>query len=55
MSMVQDSKLYYLVKMELSSVDASDQGEYKAVAKNNMGEGIANINLNFEGESGKPK
>lgn len=32
----------------------SDQGEYKAVARNKYGEGVATINLNFEG-SGKPK
>lgn len=54
MNVVPDAKQYYLVSMEISSVDASDEGEYKAVAKNAHGEGVATINLNFEG-SGKPK
>lgn len=54
MSIVQDVKQYYLVSMEITSVDAADEGEYKAVAKNAHGEGVATINLNFEG-SGKPK
>lgn len=54
MSVVQDAKLYYLVSLEIAKVDAADEGEYKAVAKNVHGEGVATINLNFEG-SGKPK
>ena len=54
MNVAPDVKQYYLVSMEISSVDASDEGEYKAVAKNAHGEGVATINLNFEG-SGKPK
>lgn len=54
MNVVQDAKLYYLVSLEITSVDATDEGEYKAVAKNSHGEGVASINLNFEG-SGKPK
>lgn len=54
MSVIQDAKLYYLVSLEIASVDAADEGEYKAVAKNVHGEGAATINLNFEG-SGKPK
>ena len=53
-NIVQDAKLYYLVSLEITSVDASDEGEYRAVAKNAHGEGVATINLNFEG-SGKPK
>jgi len=54
MNIVQDAKLYYLVSLEIAKVDAADEGEYKAVAKNVHGEGVATINLNFEG-SGKPK
>lgn len=54
MSIVQDAKLFYLVSLEIANVDATDEGEYKAIAKNGHGEGIATINLNFEG-SGKPK
>lgn len=53
-NMIQDAKLFYLVSLEINSVTASDEGEYKAVAKNTHGEGIATISLNFEG-SGKPK
>ena len=53
-NVVQDAKLFYLVSLEIASVDAADEGEYKAVAKNAHGEGVATINLNFEG-SGKPK
>lgn len=53
-SVIQDAKLFYLVSLEIASVDATDEGEYKAVAKNSHGEGVATINLNFEG-SGKPK
>jgi hypothetical protein len=53
-SIVQDAKLFYLVSLEIASVDSTDEGEYKAVAKNANGEGIATINLNFEG-GGKPK
>ena len=54
LSVIQDAKLYYLVSLEIANVDAADEGEYKAVAKNVHGEGAATINLNFEG-SGKPK
>ena len=54
MNVVQDAKLYYLVSLEIAKVDSADEGEYKAVAKNVHGEGVATINLNFEG-SGKPK
>lgn len=54
MTVTQDVKQYYLVCLEIGGVDATDEGEYKAVAKNAHGEGVATINLNFEG-SGKPK
>ena len=54
MSVIQDAKQYYLVSLEIAAVDAADEGEYRAVARNAHGEGVANINLNFEG-SGKPK
>ncbi len=53
-SIIQDAKLYYVATLEISNVDATDGGEYKAMATNAHGEGVANINLNFEG-SGKPK
>lgn len=43
-----------MARLEISNVTASDKGEYKAVARNKFGEGVATINLNFEG-SGKPK
>lgn len=53
-SLEQDQKLYHMARLEISSVKESDKGEYKAVAKNKHGEGVATINLNFEG-GGKPK
>jgi hypothetical protein len=53
MSLEQD-QLYYLARLEISSVETSDGGDYKAVAKNKHGESTASINLNFEG-GGKPK
>ena len=43
-----DSKLFYLCHLEISNVEASDAGTYKAVARNSTGEGHATINLNFE-------
>jgi hypothetical protein len=53
-SLEQDQKLYYMARLEISNVENSDGGEYKAVAKNSHGEGTATINLNFEGGD-KPK
>lgn len=54
MSLDQDQTLYYLAKLEINSVETTDGGDYKAVAKNILGEGVASINLNFEGGD-KPK
>ena len=54
MSLDIDQKLYYMAKLEISKVINGDKGEYRAVAKNKHGEGVATINLNFEG-TGKPK
>lgn len=54
MTLEQDQKLYHMARLEISSVQTSDSGEYRAVAKNKIGEGTATINLNFEG-GGKPK
>uniref|UniRef100_T1IZ97 Ig-like domain-containing protein n=1 Tax=Strigamia maritima TaxID=126957 RepID=T1IZ97_STRMM len=47
----------HVATMEISGVESGDGGEYKAVAKNKLGEGTANINLNFEGggDDDKPK
>jgi hypothetical protein len=50
----KDQKLYYIAKLEITNVITGDKGEYKAVAQNMHGEGVATINLNFEGGS-KPK
>lgn len=54
MSMELDQKLYHMARLEITSVEKSDKGEYRAVAKNKYGVGVATINLNFEGD-GKPK
>lgn len=53
-SMVVDQKLYYLARLEISKVEKSDKGEYRAVAINKYGAGTATINLNFQGDD-KPK
>lgn len=36
-------------RLEISNCEASDEGEYKAVAKNAHGEATAIVNLSFEG------
>lgn len=54
MSLENDQTLYHMARLEISKVITGDKGEYRAVAKNKHGEGVATINLNFEG-SGKPK
>lgn len=54
MSMKQDAKLNYIVALEISSVASGDGGEYKVFAKNKVGEGSANINLNFDDKDDKP-
>lgn len=54
MSLENDQKLYHMAVLEISKVINSDKGEYRAVARNKHGEGVATINLNFEG-TGKPK
>ena len=41
-------------RLEISSVEATDAGCYRAVAKNSSGEGQATINLTFE-EGSKAK
>lgn len=43
-----------MARLEISKVITGDKGEYRAVARNKHGEGVATINLNFEG-NGKPK
>lgn len=50
----EDQKLYHIARLEISKVITGDKGEYRAVARNKHGEGVATINLNFEG-NGKPK
>ena len=57
MKMEKDGKVNFLVSMTIKSVTSEDEGEYKAVATNKNGEGIATMNLNFEGktEDDKPK
>ena len=53
MSLTLDQKLYHMAKLEISNVVSSDQGEYRACAKNIHGEGVSTINLNFEGGTKK--
>lgn len=49
MSLELDQKLYHLAKLQISRVAKADSGEYKAIAVNKHGQGVATINLNFEG------
>ena len=49
MSMELDQKLYHLARLQITRVAKADSGEYKAVARNKQGQGVATINLNFEG------
>lgn len=53
MSLELDQKLYHMARLEISNVVSGDQGEYRARARNKHGEGIATINLNFEGATKK--
>lgn len=55
--MSAEGKLYHLIILEISKVSPADEGEYRAIARNNLGEGIATINLRFEGKTAtdKPK
>ncbi|XP_011700586.1 PREDICTED: muscle M-line assembly protein unc-89-like isoform X1 [Wasmannia auropunctata] len=48
-SLELDQKLYHLARLRIDSVAKGDAGEYRAVAKNKHGQGVATINLNFEG------
>lgn len=52
-SLSLDQTLYHMARLEISSVISSDQGEYRARARNQHGEGVATINLNFESGSKK--
>lgn len=49
MSLELDQKLYHLARLKISNVAKGDSGEYKAIATNKHGQGVATINLNFEG------
>ena len=49
MTLTEDeTKMFYLVRLEITGVEAADAGTYKAVARNATGEGHATINLTFE-------
>lgn len=53
-TMEMDQKLYYLARLEINNVKKNDRGEYRVIAKNRYGAGVATINLNFEATE-KPK
>ena len=56
LSMKHDKKMYQLCCLEISNVETSDVGQYKAIVKNDSGESQATINLTFEESvSGKAK
>lgn len=49
MSLELDQKLYHLARLQIARVAKIDSGEYRAIANNKHGQGVATINLNFEG------
>lgn len=53
-SIENDQQIYYIVKLEITNVITGDRGEYRAIASNLHGSGVATIYLNFEGGN-KPK
>ncbi|CAF4902481.1 unnamed protein product [Pieris macdunnoughi] len=53
-SLEEDQTLYHIARLEIINVENADKGEYRAVAKNKHGEGVAKINLNFQ-SGDKPK
>ncbi|XP_037070962.1 disorganized muscle protein 1-like [Pollicipes pollicipes] len=55
MSITTESKLKYKASLQIFGIQASDGGEYKAVAKNKNGEGSASINLNIAGDEEEAK
>lgn len=57
MKLEPDGNIYFIATLEISGVSPSDEGDYRSIASNKHGEGVANINLHFEGKtaSDKPK
>ena len=49
---MNSDKNNHSISMEIANGGMQDGGEYKAVAKNTMGESTATITLNFEGTFG---
>lgn len=52
MTLEADAKLYYIAILEIRGVQPTDKGEYRAIASNKHGEGVATINLNFDNVAG---
>lgn len=52
MTLEADAKLYYIAILEIRGVQPTDKGEYRAIASNKHGEGVATINLNFDNAAG---
>jgi hypothetical protein len=52
MTLEADAKLYYIAILEIRGVQPTDKGEYRALATNKHGEGVATINLNFDNAAG---
>lgn len=46
---IVSDKHNHTVALEVANVKAEDGGEYRVLARNDHGEGHANITLNFEG------
>lgn len=52
MTLEADAKLYFIAILEIRGVQPTDKGEYRAIASNKHGEGVATINLNFDNAAG---
>ncbi|XP_065220483.1 twitchin isoform X27 [Planococcus citri] len=54
-SLEVDQKLYYLARLEIKDVQATDNGEYRITAKNPLGDAKAHVQLNLQDDHGHPK
>lgn len=56
-SLEDDAAISYVVKLEILKVSKKDEGEYKIMASNKVGEGLAVVTLRFDGDTAtdKPK
>lgn len=55
--MEEAGKVDFITKLEIHKVSKKDEGEYKIMSSNKVGEGVATVTLRFEGDTAtdKPK